>query len=117
MSKFNKGNQVVIKNQKAYGYVQDIVDNLVLVGTVSDDETLTLCLFPETDLELKPCEHGSEGYCNFTSKSKNTCKQCELVRLGIEPIEEPEEPESLEEPEVDTENTIQDLLNAPPADH
>ena len=81
---FNIGNQIITKPDNKEGFIYSIInDNTYIVG-IEENGILKVQIFPEHELELKPCEFGKDGKCDYTTSSGSegqfACMYCELKR-------------------------------------
>lgn len=81
---FDIGNQVIVKWGNKQGFIYAPIDDTNYVVGIEEDGILTVQIFPECALELKPCEFGTDGKCDYvttiSTKGQFACVNCELKR-------------------------------------
>lgn len=81
---FSVGNQVVIKPENKQGFIYSPIDDINYMVGIEENGMLKVQIFPEHELELKPCEFGTSGKCDYTTtistKGQFACVDCELKR-------------------------------------
>lgn len=88
MNTFNIGNQVTIKDTNEAGWIHSYLGSDYYMVMIKDPDKITAKIFKADVIELKKCENGSEGYCNFISSAPSAgqfaCENCEIDRMYAE---------------------------------
>lgn len=81
---FNIGNQIITKPDNKKGFIYSSINDINYVVGIEENGMLKVQIFPEHELELKPCEFGKDGLCDYTTPSgpegQFACMNCELKR-------------------------------------
>ena len=81
---FNIGNQVVVKPENKQGFIYSVLDECRYMVGIKENESLRMQILTEDQFELKPCEFGKDGLCNYITDcspaGQFACIECELHR-------------------------------------
>lgn len=79
---FSVGNQVIVKPENKQGFIYSSISDTNYVVGVEENGILKVKIFPEHQLELKPCKFGTDGKCDYVTtiatKGQFACMDCEL---------------------------------------
>ena len=81
---FNIGNQIIIKPDNKEGFIYSIIDDNTYMVGIKESNTIQMQFLTKDNIELKPCEFGQDGSCDYTTPSSPegqfACMYCELKR-------------------------------------
>ena len=81
---FNIGNQIITKSDNKEGFIYSILDDNTYMVGIKESSIIQIKFLTKDDIELKPCEFGKDGLCDYTTPSGSegqfACMNCELKR-------------------------------------
>ena len=82
MNMFNIGNQIIIKDTNEAGWIHSHLGSDYYMVMIKGPDNITAKIFKADAIELKKCENGLEGYCDFISDNPSAgqfaCEKCYL---------------------------------------